>query len=360
MDLDLNIILKQGDFTLDAIIHIKDNVVGLFGPSGAGKSTLLHLLSGLKKPQNGHIVLKGKTLCDIDNNIYLPPEERNIGVVFQDARLFPHLNIKQNIIFGMTQAIDQVFFQTIINTLDIEPLLKRMPLHLSGGEKQRVAIARALIRKPKLLLFDEPFSGIDITMRSSLLPFISRIRREFDCPMFIISHNLPDLLCLTNSLVILKNGKILGSGDCSDLAFDTQCNALIKHAGLYATVDAQVLSIDQSNGVVALQILNNQQIIHAPYKAFVHIGMVVKARLRPEDVVLAKAPIDSITSQNQITAKVNRLQKFDDVVLLELDAGFKILSSVTHKAAHTFDIKEGKEIWVMFKTMAIEYFENTP
>lgn len=357
MDLDLNILLKQGDFTLDVITHIKDDVVGLFGPSGAGKSTLLHLLSGLKKPQNGRIVLKGQTLCDIDNHIYTPPEKRDIGVVFQDSRLFPHLNVKKNILFGMKKnRIDQEFFTSIISTLEIENLLKRDPVHLSGGEKQRVAIARALIRKPKLLLLDEPFSGIDVNLRSSLLPFISRIQKQFNCPLFIISHDLPDLLCMTNSLVLIKNGKILGYGDCMNLAFNPHCAHLIKHAGIYATFESKILNINKENGIIVLQINDHEQTVKAPYKSGVEEGQTIKARLRPEDVVLSNEPNKFITSQNQLKAKITRMQSSDDEVLLELDAGFKILSGITNKAAHAFNISEGKEIWIIFKTLAVEYF----
>lgn len=356
MNLDLNVFKKQGDFILDVNINVHDSVVGLFGPSGAGKSTLLHLLSGLQKPQQGRIVLNNQTLCDIENHIYLPPEKRQIGVVFQDARLFPHMTVEKNIIFGMTSKMDEKFLNKIITTLEIHHFLKRNPLNLSGGEKQRVAIARALIRKPKLLLLDEPFSAIDVHMRTALLPFINRVRQEFNCPMLIISHDLPDLLCLTNSLIILKNGKIMGYGDCSDLAFNPQCSDLITHAGIYSTFDAKVVMIDKANGQIMLCTHTNGQMIKAPYKKGLARETKVKARLRPEDVVLAKGPADFITSQNQLKATIIRLHHFDDEILLELDAGFKILSGITYKAFKNFDITIGSEIWIFFKSLAVEYF----
>lgn len=356
MDLKFNILLKQGDFTLDADIHICDRVVGIFGPSGAGKSTMLHLLSGLKKPQDGYIILKDQVLCDIRKKVFVPPEKRDIGVVFQDERLFPHMSVERNILFGMENNVDRNLLDMVIDVLEIRHLLKRGPLNLSGGEKQRVAIARALVRKPKLLLLDEPFSSIDVNLRSSLLPFISRVSREFACPMIIISHDLPDLLCLTNSLVIIQDGKVVGHGDCSDLAFDDRCSKLIKHAGIYATFDAKVVLVDKKSGSVAFCAKNNGQMIKASYKQGVQRDMNVKARLRPEDVVLASERADFITSQNQLKATILRVQDFEDEVLLELDAGFNILSGITRKAASQFKVAPGKEIWIMFKSMAVEYY----
>ncbi len=356
MNLKLNIFLRQGAFVLDAELRIQDQVVGFFGPSGAGKSTMLHLLSGLKRPQKGHIVLGGKTLCDIENRIYVPPEKRDIGVVFQEARLFPHLNVEENILFGVRNRMEGSFLEAVIDTLEIGHLLKRVICHLSGGEKQRVALARALIRKPRLLLLDEPFSAIDVNLRAMLLPFISRVRQEFKCPMIIISHDLPDLLCLTNALVIFNEGKILGYGNCSDLVFDPQCSRLIKHAGIYATFDAKVTSVDPQSGSVAFCPEDNGQAIRAPYKEGVRPGMNVKARLRPEDVVLASEQADFITSQNQLKATIVRVRYFEDEVLLELDAGFKILSGITHKAAKQFEVAAGKVIWIMFKSLAVEYY----
>ena len=356
MDLNIDISLNQGSFTLKVKTFIKDRVIGIYGPSGAGKSTLLHLISGLKKPCSGKIIMAGNVLCDINHNIFLAPEKRNIGVVFQDNRLFPHLNVYNNIMFGSKKQLSKDFKEAVIETLNITYLLKRAVTNLSGGEQKRVAIARALLSEPKLLLLDEPFSGIDAKFKQALIPFIERIRRSFDIPMIIISHDLSDILSITESIIILDKGCLVDYGKAKELAFSKKCREIIKPSRIYSTFDARVNLIDKKNGIISFCTITTEQMIKAPYKEGIKRDTLIRARIRPQDIILAKEPTDCLSSQNQIKAKILKIKEYDNEVLIELDAGFRILSSITRKAAFNFDIKENKDIWILFKSLAVDFY----
>ena len=186
-------------------------VTAILGVSGAGKSTLINLINGLIKPDQGKISLNDVTLVATKQNIFVPPEQRNIGTVFQDALLFPHLRVIKNLTYG-AKNINRQKFDEIINVLNINHLLKRYPAMLSGGEKQRVAIGRALLTNPKLLLMDEPLSALDMPRKKELLNYIDTLVNEFKVPIIYVTHNINEVKRIANYVVILEQGKLLTHG----------------------------------------------------------------------------------------------------------------------------------------------------
>ena len=191
-------------------------VTAILGVSGAGKSTLINLINGLIKPDQGKISLNDVTLVATKQNIFVPPEQRNIGTVFQDALLFPHLRVIKNLIYG-AKNINRQKFDEIINVLNINHLLKRYPAMLSGGEKQRVAIGRALLTNPKLLLMDEPLSALDMPRKKELLSYIDTLVNEFKVPIIYVTHNINEVKRIANYVVILEQGKLLTYGDTHNI-----------------------------------------------------------------------------------------------------------------------------------------------
>lgn len=191
-------------------------VTAILGVSGAGKSTLINLINGLIKPDQGKISLNDVTLVATKQNIFVPPEQRNIGTVFQDALLFPHLRVIKNLIYG-AKNINRQKFDEIINVLNINHLLKRYPAMLSGGEKQRVAIGRALLTNPKLLLMDEPLSALDMPRKKELLSYIDTLVNEFKVPIIYVTHNINEVKRIANYVVILEQGKLLTHGDTHNI-----------------------------------------------------------------------------------------------------------------------------------------------
>jgi len=210
--LELDVQWRRGEFSLQVKAQTESRVTGVYGPSGAGKSTLLALVAGLQRPDAGRIVLDGNTLVDTQKKIFLPPEHRHIGMVFQDAQLFPHLSVENNLLYGFQRlpAADRHFtLPEIVELLDIGHLLARRPRLLSGGEKQRVALGRALLFSPRLLLLDEPLSSLDSVRKQQILPFLLRIRDELKMPMLYVSHMQEEIAYLTDTVWPISDGRCL-------------------------------------------------------------------------------------------------------------------------------------------------------
>ncbi|ATS87202.1 molybdenum ABC transporter ATP-binding protein [Xanthomonas citri pv. fuscans] len=204
--LDIDLQLQRGTFERRIRIRIHDDarVVALVGPSGAGKTTVLNAIAGLVRPQAGHIRIDGRCLYDAGQGIDLPTHQRRIGYVFQDARLFPHLDVRRNLRYGRHARGTALFgFDDVVALLGIAPLLQRRPRNLSGGEAQRVAIGRALLAQPAILLFDEPLSALDLARREELIPYLQRVRDEIRLPMLYVSHNPDEVQRIADSVHVL-------------------------------------------------------------------------------------------------------------------------------------------------------------
>lgn len=210
--LELDVQWRRGEFSLQAVVATSSRVTGLCGPSGAGKSTLLALVAGLQKPDAGRIVLDGHVLVDTSRKIFIPPERRHVGLVFQDAQLFPHLSVEGNLLYGFNRLLPaerHFTLKDIVDLLEIGHLLQRGPRLLSGGEKQRVALGRALLYSPRLLLLDEPLSSLDSNRKQQILPFLLRIRDALDMPMLYVSHAPEEVAYLTHDVWYIRDGRCL-------------------------------------------------------------------------------------------------------------------------------------------------------
>ncbi len=213
--LRVDVAKKLGEFTLEADFTSEGRVTGLFGASGAGKTSLINMIAGLTKPDRGTIALDGETLDDTAAGVHVPPYRRHIGYVFQDARLFPHLDVRANLDYGRRMnrlAEDPAQRKRVVDLLDIGALLNRRPGKLSGGERQRVAFGRALLSKPRLLLLDEPLGALDEDRKREILPYLARLRDEAGIPMVYVSHDAAELRQLATQIVMLKGGRITAFG----------------------------------------------------------------------------------------------------------------------------------------------------
>jgi molybdate transport system ATP-binding protein len=213
--LSVDIVKQLGDFKLTATFESAGPITGLFGNSGTGKTSIINLIAGLAAPDRGTIVLDGEPLDDTERRIHVPPHLRRIGYVFQDARLFPHLDVRHNLDFGRRMnglARDSTNEERVIALLDIAHLLDRRPAQLSGGERHRVALGRALLAKPRLLLLDEPLSSLDDDRKAEILPYFARLRDEAGVPMVYVSHDPDEMRRLATTVVMLKRGRVAAVG----------------------------------------------------------------------------------------------------------------------------------------------------
>ena len=204
--------LKRPNFALDAAMELTHRVTAIFGPSGSGKSTLLAVIAGIVTPDSGRVIINGECLFDSEQRINQPVYQRKIGLVFQDGRLFPHLNVAQNLSYALnfTPASQQQFeFRQITELLEIGHLLKQLPHQLSGGEKQRVALGRALLSSPRLLMLDEPLASLDDRLKGQILPFLKRVADEISIPMIYISHSKEEIMQITDNVMHIDNGQTL-------------------------------------------------------------------------------------------------------------------------------------------------------
>lgn len=206
---------QLGEFRLSVSFTSNGLVTGLFGNSGTGKTSIVNLIAGLLTPDRGRILLNGEVLDDTASGVHVPPHKRRIGYVFQDARLFPHLSVRQNLDYGRRMNgldSDAAAEKRTVDLLDIGHLLDRRPAQLSGGERQRVALGRALLAKPKLLLLDEPLGALDEERKAEIMPYFVRLRDEASVPMVLVSHDADEVRQLATNVVMLKGGKVAAFG----------------------------------------------------------------------------------------------------------------------------------------------------
>ena len=199
-----------GSFSLSLEFRSSAHLLAVGGPSGSGKTTLVNMISGLITPHSGMIRINGATVFDSDKKINIPVHKRRIGYVFQDGRLFPHLNVRSNLVYGkwFTRQDSAIEFETVVKFLGLESLLSRGTAQLSGGERQRVAIGRALLSAPELLLMDEPLASLDQARKNDILPYIERLRDEIKIPIVYVSHNAQEIHRLADEILMLKDGTV--------------------------------------------------------------------------------------------------------------------------------------------------------
>jgi molybdate transport system ATP-binding protein len=213
--LRVDVTKQLGEFTLQAAFTSEGRVTGLFGASGAGKTSLINMIAGLLRPDRGSIVIDGDVLEDTAARVHVPAHRRRIGYVFQDARLFPHLDVRQNLDYGRRMnrlADDPAQRARVTDLLDIGSLMDRRPGRLSGGERQRVALGRALLSKPRLLLLDEPLGSLDEGRKVEILPYLVRLRDEANVPMVYVSHDAAEMRQLATQIVMLRQGQVTAFG----------------------------------------------------------------------------------------------------------------------------------------------------
>ena len=337
-------------FAVDA-----DGLTALFGRSGGGKSTIFNVIAGALRPHVGRIAVRGTTFLDTARGISLPIEQRKIGYIFQDSRLFPHLSVHANVLYGFKRARAEPFVvpEQAIELLGLETLLARRPHHLSGGERQRVAIARAILAQPSLLLMDEPLSSLDPPRKAELLPYIERLRDELAVPIIYISHEFNEVMRLADTLVVVDRGSIVRSGPLLELAGDPQLNPLIGRYEAGAVITCEVASHDREIGLSRLMFAGHG--LAAP-QVDAEVGTVVRVRLRARDVALALTEPTDTTIANRLPGTLTELVERDGpFVDAGVDIGGTVIRSLlTRASAARLDLKPGMPVWALIRIVALD------
>lgn len=346
----------RDDFTLAVDFGAPTpGVTALFGRSGAGKSTITQLIAGLWRADAGRVVLNDRVLFDSQRAINLRPETRRIGYVFQDLRLFPHLDVAHNLRYGQRRAgADTVIdWARAIELLELGPLLQRRTVQLSGGERQRVALGRALLSQPQLLLLDEPLAAIDARKRSELLPYFERLRDELALPMILVTHQFEDLLRLATRVVLLEAGRVSAQGELSALSLQPQMRALLGPEAVGAVIEGQVESLDGASGLAAVRV--GQERLWLPHNGLVR-GKRVRLQLLARDLILAISLPQGLSVRNQLSGLITGLEPDGTHnVLVSIDAaGVTLLARVTRAASSELQLRCGMQVWVLVKAASLQ------
>ena len=301
---------RLGDFTLDAAFEFGGTacVTALFGPSGAGKSTVLAAIAGLFHPQSGCIAIAGETLFDSERGIFVPARERRVGIVFQDARLFPHMSVHANLLYGWRRAGTRAHGQAIdavIALLGLEMLLARQPRTLSGGERARVALGRALLMNPRALLLDEPLTALDVPRKAEILPYLERLVEETKIPMLYVSHALDEVTQLAGRIVVLNEGRVMAEGSLFDVTARLDLFTG-RHRLPGAVLEAEIAGQDMAHGLTELAF--DSEILVVPRIAR-PIGDKVRIRIDADDVMLALMRPVGVSANNVLSATVAAIRE---------------------------------------------------
>lgn len=341
-------------FTLQAQFDAPDGVTALFGRSGSGKTTIVNAVAGLLHPDQGRVAVDDTVLLDTATGQRVPTHKRRVAYVFQEARLFPHLTVRQNLVYGRwaqrlpRDAADEAH---VIALLGLQNLLERRPGALSGGERQRVALGRALLSRPRLLLMDEPLAALDQARKAEILPFLERLRDERRLPILYVSHALSEVARLATTVVALDKGHVVRAGPTTDVLSDPEAvPALgVRDAGailpcrLERHFDDGLSSVRFSGGHLLVPRID------AP------VGTGLRIRIAASDVLLAQTPPEGLSALNVLPVAVEALRRGPQGgAIVQLRAGDdRILSRISARAAERMGLAPGHTLYAIVESVAL-------
>jgi molybdate transport system ATP-binding protein len=354
--LDVQVRKQRGAFSAQvAFRSATPGVTALFGRSGCGKTTTIHMIAGLLRPDRGHIRIGETVLFDAAQGIDVPAEQRGIGYVFQDARLFPHLTVRDNLRYGARRARGRAAhlkFDDVVELLGLAALLARRPAGLSGGERQRVAIGRALLAQPRLLLLDEPLAAIDVARRGELLPYLEDLRDRLSLPMVFVSHQFEEVLRLAGEVVVLQEGVVAGHGDIIAMSQSAALRAIVGAESLGAVVEGLIEQVDESSGLAQIRVGAGKLLLES---AQLRRGQRVRVQLLARDLILATAAPVGLSVRNTLAGTITRLEADGERAwLVFIDTGgVTLMVRVTADAHSALALAVGQPAWVLVKTVSL-------
>jgi molybdate transport system ATP-binding protein len=348
---------QRGDFSLHARFSAPTpGITALFGRSGCGKSTLISLIAGLLTPDSGRVLIGDDLMVDRERNFAVDARHRRIGVVFQDARLFPHLTVLGNLRYGEKRVPRDlpkfIKFDEVLSLLGLESLTARRPHELSGGEKQRVALGRALLSQPRLLLLDEPLASLDMARREDVLPYLERLRDSFAIPIVYVSHQFDEVLRLASRVVLLDGGRVVADGDIASVSRDPKLRAIVGADSVGAVVAGSVERIDAA-GLAILRVGDAELTVEVDGAI---LGHRIQIQVLARDVIIATEPPRGLSVRNVVPARVVSVTADSGrAVLVELDIGraTTLLARITERASDELALLPDKMVWALIKAVSL-------
>ena len=344
------------NFTLDCAADFPDDATAVFGPSGSGKTTLLDSIAGMTSPDAGRIVVGDIPVFSTGERIDLPPERRRFGYVFQRGALFPHMTVRQNVLYGYkltppgSRRLDP---ENVCALLGVERLMDRRVANLSGGERQRVALARALASSPRLLLLDEPVASLDAASRATIITYLKRVSDRLHTPMIFVSHSLSEVMALAPYTLALRDGRAVAYGPTAEVMAHPGVAAFADYSTLENILEAQLTAFDPTAGASTLRVGDIELIGPATDLA---PGARVTLSIRAGDVILSLGAPPMMSARNAIPATIRHLRDAGGRALVYFDIGANLVAEVTPAAARELQLRPGVQVHLIIKSNSILIF----
>ncbi len=346
---------RLGDFLLDAGFTSTTGVTALFGPSGSGKTSLIRVVAGLSRPDAGRLILDGETLLDTQDGVFVPKHRRRFGYVFQEARLFPHLNVWQNLSYGRWFAprhLRHQNFDRVVELLGLGGLLHRRPARLSGGEKQRVAIGRALLSSPRLLLMDEPLTGLDDDRKAEILPYLERLRDESRVPIIYVSHSVAEVSRLADHVVMMRDGRVQAAGRPKDV-LGTFPSLSDERGGSGVVLFGIVETVDEAHQLATVRLSSGHLILPTGH---LQVGRSARMHIPERDVLVATRRPEGLSALNILEGRILALElPGDGTIRVRIECGGDtVLARITALSAERLKLEQDMPVFAIVKTVALE------
>jgi molybdate transport system ATP-binding protein len=345
--------IPLANFDLDIDVSFDARVTSIFGPSGSGKTTLLDAIAGLRNITTGEIEINGRTLFSSARGINRPAQERDVGYVPQEGALFPHLSVRKNILFGAgrvtgTNKARNIRMEHVLSVLEIASLLDRPVTKLSGGESQRVALARAILSQPRLLLLDEPLASLDIGLKEKILPYLARVRDEFEIPMIYVTHNLTEVLTLADWVLMIQQGRLVTQGVPKEALGTAHAIMQLPEEQFENVFTVNFVESDPEAGRTKVRLQAGLELF-VPYLPKPGNPMI-QIRISADDILIATKRPEDISAGNVLSGTVRSLDAADGQVMVAVAAGDEFYARLTAAAVKRLNLVENSPVFLIMKT----------
>jgi molybdate transport system ATP-binding protein len=350
----------NASFILDVNLEASSGITILFGASGAGKSTLLDCIAGLVRPDAGRIAIGDHVLFDFDRGMNLPPQQRHIAYVFQSLALFPHMTVEENVAYGLADAKDSRKGQQVAEILEmfrVEKLCERKPAEISGGERQRVALARSLVTLPRVLLLDEPLTGLDAELKASIVDDLRAWNAAHKIPILYVTHTREEVDALAERVIALDHGRMVSEGTPREVLDAPRRKRLAQAAGFENLLRGTVMDLREADGVMRVRLADSASEIEVPL-GYAAPGQAVRVAIRAGDILLAAEHPRGLSARNVLEGKIVSLERRGTLVVARVDCGVVFTVNLTPGAERTLQLAAGKNVWLVIKTHSCHFVDE--
>jgi len=346
-------------FLLDLDVEVPPGITILFGPSGAGKSTLLDCIAGLIQPDAGRIAIDGEVVFDSEKKVSVRSQRRQIAYVFQSLALFPHMTVEANVGYGLLDAPQQARARVaeILQMFRVEELRGRKPREISGGEKQRVALARSLVTLPRVLLLDEPLTGLDAELKASIIDDLRAWNAAHKIPIFYVTHSREEVDALGERVIALEHGRIVSEGTPHEVLDAPRRRRLAQAAGFENLLSGTVLDLREPDGVMRVRLADSPCEIEVPLGHAAPSDRV-RIAIRAGDILLATEAPRALSARNVLEGRIVSLERRGTLVVARVDCGAVFTVHVTPGAERTLELGAEKKVWLVLKTHSCHFVEG--